>query len=229
MTTIRPLVRWTNVGYRYPGSDDLAVKPASLEIRHGESVAVVGRSGSGKSTLLSLLGLLDEPTVGTYEFDGTVVGQHSDRDRSRLRAASVGFVFQEFHLLDHLTIEQNIALGHRYQPPWEDTGDLSSFIAEILAHIGLADRRHDRPSTLSGGERQRIAIARALVGNPTLILADEPTGNLDSSTSLMVMHLFEEIRDSLGVTLVIVTHDEALAARSERMLRMSDGQISDQT
>ena len=166
-----PLLRWVDVAFRYPGSDDMALRPTSIELDRGESVAIVGRSGSEKSTMLSLLGLLERPTLGSYELDGIAVQHVADRELAGIRASSGGFVFQAFHLLDHLTIEQNVALGLRYQPTG---GSDTSVVCDLLTRVGLGDRGWDRPVRLSGGERQRVAIARAIVAKPALLLASQP-------------------------------------------------------
>ncbi len=220
-----PVVRWADVAFQYPNSPTFALRPISMEISRGEFVALVGPSGSGKSTMMLILGMLEHPTAGIYEFEGQDVESCSDEALAALRGASIGFVFQRFHLLEHLTIEQNVLLGGRYLTgcPYSEIHDSAS---DLLEHVGLSDRKKDRPSELSGGERQRVAIARALVGKPTLILADEPTGNLDSATSMRVMRLFQSLRTELGVTLVVVTHNYEIARLAERRLQLADGQLA---
>jgi len=218
------VVRWTDVAFQYPNSVTFALRPISMEIARGEFVSLEGPSGSGKSTMMLILGLLEHPTAGIYELDGTDVEAHSDQELAALRGSSVGFVFQRFHLLDQLTIEQNVLLGGRYLPGMS-SAEIQHSVRTLLDYVGLDDRRADRPSELSGGERQRVAIARALVGQPSLILADEPTGNLDSATSMHVMGLFETLREELGVTLIVVTHNHDVAELAERRLELADGEL----
>lgn len=216
------VVRWTDVAFQYPNSPTFALRPTSMEITRGEFVSLEGPSGSGKSTMMLILGLLEHPTAGVYELDGKDVEAHSDQQLAAIRGSSVGFVFQRFHLLDQLTIEQNVELGGRYLADVPHA-EVSSSVQHLLEYVGLDDRKKDRPSELSGGERQRVAIARALVGKPSLILADEPTGNLDSATSMHVMRLFQTLREELGVTLIVVTHNHDVAELAERRLELSDG------
>ncbi|MFH1177970.1 MAG: ABC transporter ATP-binding protein [Acidobacteriota bacterium] len=197
-----------------------ALRGVSLRIEKGEHVALVGPSGSGKSTLLHILGCLDRPTAGTYSFAGREVGSLADAERSELRRHQIGFVFQFFHLLARLTALGNVELPMLFAGvPGEQRRERAR---NALAGVGLAARLHHRPDQLSGGERQRVAIARAVVMGPSLVLADEPTGNLDRASASEVMELLESM-NAQGITLVVVTHDPAIAARARRVVRMDDG------
>jgi putative ABC transport system ATP-binding protein len=200
-----------------------ALHSINLNIKSGEYVAVMGPSGSGKSTLLNLLGLLDRPDAGTYFLEGRDVTTLSPNEQARVRSERIGFVFQSFHLVPRLTAAENIAL------PMMLAGiapaERGRRVAQALKDYGLADRASHRPDQLSGGQRQRVAIARATVMRPALLLADEPTGNLDRATGEEVMRLLEELNDQ-GVTLVVVTHDQALGARARRQIAMLDGAIA---
>jgi len=199
-----------------------AVRGVDLDVARGEFVAIMGRSGSGKSTLLQLLGALDRPTSGRYELDGDDVFAAGDRKLSRLRAERIGFVFQTFHLLDELTVLENVRLPFSYRS--ESRGDAKRRALAALHRVGLGARLLHTPNTLSGGEMQRVAIARALVVEPDLILADEPTGNLDEETSEEILALFEGLHAD-GATIILVTHDPDVAARASRVMRMHEGQI----
>ena len=195
----------------------------TLTIGQGEFVALQGTSGSGKSTLLHLLGLLDRPTAGTYRLLGRDVSGLSDDELSHLRNTALGFVFQSFYLVPYATALENVLLPGMYsgRPPAE----LREQALALLSRVGLADRVHFRPANLSGGQQQRVAMARALLNAPRLILADEPTGQLDSATSQEIMRLFAEV-NAEGRTIVLVTHDEAVAARAGRIIRLADGRIT---
>ena len=197
-----------------------ALSQINLHIERGEYVAVMGPSGSGKSTLLNLLGLLDHPNVGTYRLEGRDVTTLSPEEQAAVRRARIGFVFQSFHLVPRLTAAENIAL------PMMLAGiapaERQRRITQALKDYGLGDRAQHRPNELSGGQRQRVAIARATIMQPAMILADEPTGNLDRATGEEVMRLLEELNAS-GVTLIVVTHDAVLGARAHRQLHMEDG------
>jgi putative ABC transport system ATP-binding protein len=199
-----------------------AVRDVSLRIDPGEHVALIGPSGSGKSTLLHLLGCLDRPTAGTYRFEGREVGALDEEERSQLRRHRIGFVFQFFHLLPRLDALGNVELPMLFagvaRPERRERA------ARALAAVGLAARASHRPDQLSGGERQRVAIARAVVMGPSLLLADEPTGNLDRASSQEVMALLESMNRD-GLTLVVVTHDAEIAARARRVIRLADGEI----
>lgn len=200
-----------------------ALQEISLTISTGEFVAVMGPSGSGKSTFLNILGCLDRPTCGTYYLDNQEVSSFSENELAAVRNRKIGFVFQTFNLLPRLNALRNVELPMIYAGAPAAERRTRSLAA--LSRVGLAKRSQHRPPELSGGERQRVAIARALVNNPAVILADEPTGNLDSQTSEDVMNLFHEINREEGRTLVLITHDETIAEQTHRVLRMKDGNI----
>ena len=208
--------------YHVGDSDVHALRSVDLEIRKGDYLAVMGPSGSGKSTLLNILGCLDRPTSGGYTYEGRDVGSLSDAERTRLRQSEIGFVFQFFHLLPRLTAMGNVEL------PMLFAGISRTKRRERAAHaldaVGLSDRVHHRPDQLSGGQRQRVAIARAVVMEPGLLLADEPTGNLDRAAAVEVMGLLGAMNDD-GQTVVMVTHDPEVAARARTAVRMDDGEI----
>ena len=199
-----------------------ALRQLELRIDAGEYIAVMGPSGSGKSTLLNLLGLLDRPNTGTYRLEGRDVTTLSADEQARVRIERIGFVFQSFHLVPRLTAAENIALPMTLAGI--DPGERRQRVAQALKNYGLADRAEHRPNELSGGQRQRVAIARATIMQPAMILADEPTGNLDRHTGEDVMRLLEDL-NGRGVTLIVVTHDHALGARAKRQLLMEDGEL----
>lgn len=200
------------------------LRSVNLEIRRGEAVCIVGPSGSGKSTLLHIMGLLDRPTQGRLLFAGTDTTRLSDEELSRLRGRSLGFVFQAFHLLSHLSVQENVELPLQYQRvPAPERHERAR---AALAQVGLVARAHHRATQLSGGERQRTAIARALVSGPDLILGDEPTGNLDQKTGRDILDLFMDLHRA-GKTLVVITHDPAVAARFPRVIRIVDGVVEE--
>jgi putative ABC transport system ATP-binding protein len=201
-----------------------ALRGVSLEVRHGEFVAVVGSSGSGKSTLMNILGCLDTPTSGRYRFDGRDVGRLSRAARAGLRNEKLGFVFQGFNLLQRQTALQNVELPLIYSGL--PTRARRQRALELLALVGLADRAGHRPSQLSGGQQQRVAIARALANEPQVLLADEPTGNLDSHTGADVLAQFRRLHARHGQTIILVTHDRAVAACADRVLTVRDGLIA---
>jgi putative ABC transport system ATP-binding protein len=198
------------------------LKGIDLDIEKNQYVALMGPSGSGKSTLMNLLGCLDTPTSGTYKLNGKDVSSMQDGELAEIRNSEIGFVFQTFNLLPRSTALENVALPLVYAG-WGKEERLAR-AAEVLHQVGLGDRMDHRPNQLSGGQRQRVAVARALVNKPALILADEPTGNLDSKTSLEIMKLFDEIQAS-GNTVVLVTHEEDIAQHAKRVIRLVDGQI----
>lgn len=203
-----------------------ALKGIDLVIDKNEYVALMGPSGSGKSTLMNILGCLDTPTAGQYFLQGTDVSQSSDNELASVRNHQIGFIFQTFNLIPRLTTIENVALPLIYAGWSKKQRDERAI--QVLEQVGLSDRMKHRPNELSGGQRQRVAVARALVNNPSLILADEPTGNLDSKTSYEIMKLFEDIHVH-GNTLVVVTHEEDIASYTHRIVRMRDGLIeSDQ-
>jgi ABC-type lipoprotein export system ATPase subunit len=203
-----------------------AVSDVGLEVAPGESVAIVGPSGCGKSTLLYLLGGLERPTSGTLRLGGEQIDRMPEARLSRLRRHAVGFVFQAFHLVDELTALENVELPKLLAGASPSAARHRA--TELLEQIGLADRAGHLPSELSGGQRQRVAIARALANEPTVVLADEPTGNLDSASTTDVLRLFDQLHVN-GQTLVIVTHDERIAATADRLISMRDGAFVDET
>jgi putative ABC transport system ATP-binding protein len=205
----------------------VALDDVDLTIRGGELMAIVGPSGSGKTTLLHVMGTLDHPTSGIVSITGLDVASLSERALAALRATRIGFVFQNFYLAEHETVLENVADGLLYAGA--GTAERRMAAAAALAQVGLAHRAGFRPTRISGGERQRVAIARALVGRPAIVLADEPTGNLDSATGLSILALLEELNAG-GATIVVITHDQSLAARFPRQVSMLDGRIvSDST
>ena len=195
----------------------------NLSIRRGEFVALQGTSGSGKSTLLHLLGLLDRPTSGTYRLLGRDVSNLDDDELSRLRNTTLGFVFQSFYLVPYATALENVLLPGMYSGLPQ--AELRQRALSLLDRVGLADRVHFKPANLSGGQQQRVAMARALLNQPALILADEPTGQLDSATSQEIMRLFAQVNET-GTSIVLVTHDEAVAEKAGRVIRLADGRIT---
>jgi putative ABC transport system ATP-binding protein len=198
-----------------------AIAGISLEVPRGSYVAIVGESGSGKTTLMHLLGGLDRPTSGTVVVDGVDIGSASRNALKRLRASRIGFVFQGFNLIPSLDALENVMLPARYAGAAINRARERA--VRLLADVGLADRLRHRPAQLSGGQQQRVAIARALINDPALVLADEPTGELDRRTSETVLDLLERIRRSDGHTLVVVTHSESVWKRAERIIRIADG------
>ncbi|MBV7268529.1 ABC transporter ATP-binding protein [Winogradskyella luteola] len=202
------------------------LKGIDLDIKRGEYVAIMGPSGSGKSTLMNLLGCLDTPTAGLYRLNGKDVSQMSDDELADIRNTEIGFVFQTFNLLPRTTALDNVALPMVYAgASKKQRNDRAS---EVLTDVGLADRMDHKPNQLSGGQRQRVAVGRALVNKPSIILADEPTGNLDSKTGTEIMGLFDEIH-AAGNTVIMVTHEEDIAAHAKRVIRLRDGVIESDT
>lgn len=201
-----------------------ALKDVSIEIQKGEYVALMGPSGSGKSTLMNVLGALDTPSDGKYILNGTDVSDMVDNDLADVRNREIGFVFQTFNLLPRLSALDNVALPLIYAGVKKE--DRNKRAAEVLESVGLGDRMHHKPNELSGGQRQRVAVGRALINNPSIILADEPTGNLDTKTSVEIMQLFEDLYNQ-GNTIIIVTHEEDIAQRAKRIIRLRDGLVED--
>lgn len=204
-----------------------ALNDVSIKINEGEFTSIVGTSGSGKSTMMNIIGLLDLPTSGQYFLDGVNTTEMDDDALSHYRNQKIGFVFQSFHLLPKASALKNVEMPMQYASAYnKDLSDetIRKMALQTLEKVGLASRVHHLPNELSGGQRQRVAIARALVNNPKILLADEPTGALDSKTSEEILNLFEEL-NKLGVTVIIVTHDNNVARRCKRILRMSDGKI----
>jgi putative ABC transport system ATP-binding protein len=220
-----PVVRVDGLSMVYPGPPEVAaLRPCSFAIDRGDYVAITGPSGSGKTTLLSLLGLLDTPTAGVYELDGVDVAGLSDKQRAGVRARRIGFVFQAFHLVGYRTVIDNVELGLLYHGLGRKQRRRRAL--EVIEHVGLGSRQHGLCSQLSGGEKQRVAIARTLVREPSLVLCDEPTGNLDTATSDQVLGLIEQLHAS-GLTVVIITHDHSIAARAQRNLAIRDGIVTE--
>jgi len=200
------------------------LKGISFRIKEGEYVAIMGTSGTGKSTLMNILGCLDKPTTGRYLLDDTDVGSLDDDALSHLRNKKIGFVFQQFHLLERSTAMRNVTLPLIYVDEYPE--DVEKMAEKALAAVGLTDRRQYRPNELSGGQQQRVAIARALITDPEIILADEPTGALDRKSGLEVMSIFKKLHQQ-GRTIILVTHDQAVAEHAQRIIVLKDGQITE--
>ncbi len=194
-----------------------------LQVRDGEFISIVGASGSGKSTLMNIIGVLDRPTEGRYILDGVDVGTLHDRELSTIRNQKIGFVFQTFNLIPRTTALKNVELPMMYAGV--SGGQRTRRAKELLAQVGMSDRMSHQPSELSGGQKQRIAIARAMANNPAIILADEPTGALDSSTGRMVMDIFHQLHEKEGKTIVLITHSKELASETQRIVTISDGSV----
>jgi putative ABC transport system ATP-binding protein len=222
----RPVIQLDHVHKTYTMGDVNvhALRGVSLTIREGEFVAIMGASGSGKSTTMNILGCLDRPTRGTYVLDGQDVSEMSKDERADIRCQKIGFVFQGFNLLSRTSALENVELPMLYAGV--ETSVRNQRAMEALAAVGLAGREQNHPNQLSGGQQQRVAVARALVNDPALILADEPTGNLDSRTSVEVMEIFQRLNRERGITLVLVTHEPDIAQYAQRIVVFKDGKIS---
>jgi len=216
------MIRLKDIAKVYPmGKRELTVlQGVNLRIKRGELVAIMGPSGSGKTTLLNLIGCLDKPTSGSYYLEDKEVSRLSSGELAKIRGQKIGFVFQTFNLLPRLSALANVELGLRYAG-----GGDRHLVLEALARVGLSDRANHRPTELSGGEQQRVAIARALVKEPPLILADEPTGNLDSRSGQEIISILTSLHAEQGVTLVLITHDAGIANHCQRIIHIKDGQI----
>ena len=226
MTTLpaeRPLIELRDVQkiYSLGGEDVRALRGINATISHGEMVAIVGPSGSGKSTLMHILGCLDRPTSGSYVLDGGDVQRYGDAALAEIRRAKIGFVFQQFNLLPRMTALQNVALPMVY------TGakDRDRRAMESLERVGLGHRAKHRPTELSGGEQQRVAIARALVNKPPVLLADEPTGNLDTKVGAAIMEVFRQLNAEDSITVILITHDPEVSVAARRVIAMRDGEV----
>lgn len=222
--SVVPVIRLTGVWRIFESTPPVeALRSVDLEVASGEYLAIVGPSGSGKSTLLNVLGLLDRPTAGTYHLDGRDVGVLGDADRAGLRAERLGFVFQSFHLLAHRSALENVMFGGMYQGIRRS--ERRRRAVEALDRVGMLHRATFRPDKLSGGERQRVAVARALAVRPSILLCDEPTGNLDSVTTTSVLALLDDLVTD-GLTVCVITHDFNVAERASRRVRIVDGQLT---
>ncbi|MBT3295957.1 MAG: ABC transporter ATP-binding protein [Verrucomicrobia bacterium] len=221
----QPLVQLRDLEKAYYLGDEeiLVLKNIELDVSAGEFISIMGTSGSGKSTLMNIIGFLDNATRGTYRLKGQDVSDLSDDDEAHIRNREIGFVYQNFNLLPRCDAYENVALPLFYR---EDSGNNHAQIMHALDIVGLADRAKHRPNEMSGGQRQRVAIARALVSDPSILLADEPTGALDTRTSVDIMNLFARLHGD-GCTVIVVTHEQEVAERTERIIHIRDGRIED--
>jgi putative ABC transport system ATP-binding protein len=220
----RTVIETRGLGRHYQMGDSVvhALRDVDIRIERGEYAAIMGPSGSGKSTLMNIIGCLDSPDDGDYELNGRLVSNLGDAELARVRNEEIGFVFQTFNLLNRTTAQHNVEMPLIYAGIGRKARMQKA--VELLTRVGLADRLHHRPGELSGGQRQRVAIARALVTSPSILLADEPTGNLDSTTAAEIMDVFDQLHDA-GNTIVLVTHDEAVANHANRVVRLLDGRV----
>jgi putative ABC transport system ATP-binding protein len=207
-------------------SEFKALKGVNLTIKEGDFISIIGSSGSGKSTLLNLISCLDTPTSGEVYIDGTALSDLGDNDRARLRNQKLGFIFQQFNLLRGMTAYENIELTMRFAGIGKN--ERHERVKELLERVGLENKGSNRPTEMSGGEQQRVAIARALANNPKIILGDEPTGNLDTTTGATIMELLTELNKDQGKTLVMVTHDPAIARKADRTVKIKDGKLEEE-
>lgn len=206
--------------YRTSTIETLALNNINLDIKKGEFVSIMGPSGCGKSTLLNVMGLLDQPSKGSVQLDGQPVTQYRDKELAKLRNQKIGFIFQSFHLINDLSVLDNVEIPLLYRS--QNGRPRQDYAKDALVKVGLSNRMKHYPKQLSGGQKQRVAIARAIVGNPNIILADEPTGNLDSAMGNEIMNILQQLNDD-GATIVMVTHDEQMAKRTHRLIRLFDG------
>jgi len=227
-TDVPPVIETQNLTKVYTMGDTEihALRGVSVTIQSGEMVALVGPSGSGKSTLMAILGALDKPTSGSYKLDGVEIGRMSQDRLSDIRNYRIGFVFQKFNLLARTDAQTNVALPLVYAGV--AARERAARARQALEVVSLGDRLHHHPNELSGGQQQRVAIARALINNPSIILADEPTGNLDSKTGEEIMRLFKQLHEDQGITLIIVTHSPEVAQQAKRVITMRDGEVVDE-
>lgn len=223
---MQPVIQAQNIYKIYnPGENEVrALDGVNLTVNRGEFVAIVGHSGSGKSTLMNMIGCLDVPTAGQYLLNGVDVGTLNDDELSGIRNEQIGFIFQSFNLIQNLTAYENVELPLIYRGL--PAGRRRQMAEEALARVGLSDRMRHRPNEMSGGQQQRVAVARAIAGKPPLILADEPTGNLDTKAGAAVFDIINQLHRE-GNTIVLITHDDALAGRAGRMVRITDGKVDD--
>lgn len=222
-----PLIELKNITKTYKQGEInvRALKDVTLNFAKGEFSAIMGASGSGKSTLMNIIGCLDKPTSGEYIFEGTPINKYGPNKLAWIRNKKIGFVFQNFNLIPRTTALENVEIPLYYQSSFFSMGDVKRRAADVLNLVGLEGRENFTPSKLSGGQQQRVAIARALINNPSIILADEPTGNLDTKTSLEIMAILQKLNKEKGITIILVTHEPDIATFTRRNIRFSDGKI----